>query len=406
MQPTSNTTKINNHLPPLKNKEKKVEVLKPETKHVNSFFTRLWKQSRDAMPLILRELNTISTMRLVSRELYHNLSSVLINSSHSILSSKATVSFSYDDLHPEVVESLQENFDFAKSMTCLDVKLSVKHILDPAPILQELDIPVNRLELIVKINSIVEFKSFLKFIEQENKSNNINQVIGLDLEKIEINAKTLNDINALLNSKVMLKQLKKLSLGTCRNVTFDLPPLAELSSLFFGNCFGVVTINATQVTKLSTLLFADITCTDFNLLSEEMLALKTLSFGEVSILNYLKLPLILPNLKELFCKDLSVTEFIMPEKLQEVETIVIGNMSLTHDFNLSESPELKILRFGDLAWCCYNFPRVLNKLTDFSVGQFNPKLTKSKLPDSLESLVNIKDESEFIQKHLDSLNKK
>lgn len=379
----------------------RVSQKKPSTQEP-LILRELWSKNPEIIPQIFHRLIDILKLRLVTKELYRFVTSTTISGDHTLLSSRAFISFNYDEIHPVVEKSIRENFDFAKANTQVDVKISLDRLFKSKPILPS--VPHNRLNFIIKIDSRKALEDFLKLLSEDKNNTRINQIIGLDLEKIQVDQFSLPIINQLLNIEFISK-LKKLSLGKLYNISLTLPSFPELSLLTFGSCIGQVSINALgSFPALSTLSFGEILCGSFALnLPDELPSLKILSFEDSSAVNStIKLPNFLPQLRACSFKNIWIIKLVFPNELPELETLIFKNISIAEPLNLPLLPRLRILSFGILGFSIYNFPKTLPMLTELSFGKINSSATLN-LPTSLDNLKNLTDESGIVRRHLEKI---
>lgn len=362
----------------------------------HSIILRLMTAPSDVISLIFNKLNLILSLRSLNKAFYNLVTS--FSGDFSLLSSRATISFKDEQIYPEIDEPIKEIFDFAKSNTHVEVKIPLERLLLEESILPS--VPHNRLKLVIEIKNIRELNSLLEFLG--NNTERKDQIIGLDLGKLEINKNTLPTIEKLFEKSDLISKLKKLSLGSFRNAQLNLPSLPKLSSLSFGPCYGKVSINAFyDFPELSTLSFGNIQCTSFELsLPKQFPNLKILSFGNIYVNTMIfSLPDFLTELKILFFGNLMMKELIMPKEFLNLEKATFGDITLLKPFTLPESPNLKHLSFGTLNRNTYNFPTALPELTQLSCTKIS-KEAKLNLPKSVPKLQDLHDDDGILRKRL------
>ncbi len=365
-----------------------------------SIWERLLNFPPDILLQIFRKLHTILALRLVSKQSNQFVSSIMIAGEYSLLSSKAVIPFNFSSIHPEIDQSIEEKFDFAAENAQVEVKIALEDLFESDTVLSS--IPQDKLKLIVEIKNPRELKFFRKFLLKEGNEILINQIVGLDLESVGMNDKTVLIINEIFQNKSFISKLSKISFGDLCNVDFKLPSLPEISMISFGKFLGEVSVNFSKdYPKMKTLSFESINCTSLELyLPEALPQLKMLSFGDISVGKECSIifPSFLPKLTTLAFNMISLRQPILfPEALPKLVLCSFGDFYMKVNLPLS-LPKLSKLEFGEIgSESVINFPDDLPELTTLIFGDILEG-AKFNFPTSLKKLKYLQDESGSVKK--------
>lgn len=394
-------------------------------------------------------LKDILTLRLVSTGCYHLASIVNTYLTHSILSSKGTIPFSYIELFPSIKLSQQEKFEFAKKNTQVKVTISCNDLLNALDAELSIlhSIPQNGLKIILSLYSIDEVNRLNQaLLSSQLLTKFINNIVAIDLARVAITAATMDPINALLQSLNSLPNLTMLNLGpiaphTTLNLSkYSLPDLTTLTleavaanvTLNLSNCsfpcltvltLGDIAEGATvslpvSLPNLTTLTLEDIFPNAMiNLSNCSFPNLKTLTLKDIFPNVTVNLPNSLLNLTKLTLDDIcpDATIDLSNCSFPNLTMLTLGNISrgatvklpvsltslttLTFEFiypdttvNLSNCslPNLKTLTFGDIApSAMIGLPNSLPNLITLSFGKIYHE-TFLELPESLGAETTLK----------------